>query len=111
MIIGVEQVINADRPEWVPVFTVLSVRVFHKLVRVVARRGGEQTGTGRRWSLSLTDRVLLVAMYYRTNLTFRQVALLFGISKSAAGRVVDHLAPLLALAPVPLCLPKPHPCR
>ncbi|WP_346139989.1 transposase family protein, partial [Kutzneria viridogrisea] len=91
-----EQVISADRPEWVPVFTGVSVRVFRKLVRIVARRGGEQTGTGRRWGLSLADRVLLVAVYYRTNLTFRQVALLFGISKSAANRVVDHLAPLLA---------------
>jgi hypothetical protein len=96
----VEQVISADRPEWVPVFTGLSVRTFRKLVRIVAARGGEQTGTGRRWSLSLADRVLLVAVYYRTNLTFRQVALLFGISKSAANRVVDHLAPLLALSPV-----------
>ena len=95
-----EQVISADRPEWVPVFTGLSVRQFRKLVRVVAGRGGEQTGTGRRWGLSLADRVLLVAVYYRTNLTFRQVALLFGISKSAANRVVDHLAPLLALSPV-----------
>jgi hypothetical protein len=78
----------------------LSVRAFRKLVRIVATRGGEQSGTGRRWGLSLADRVLLVAVYYRTNLTFRQVALLFGISKSAANRVVDHLAPLLALAPV-----------
>ncbi|HEV2780878.1 MAG TPA: transposase [Actinophytocola sp.] len=95
-----EQVISADRPEWVPVFTGLSVRQFRRLVRIVAARGGEQTGTGRRWGLSLADRVLLVAVYYRTNLTFRQVALLFGISKSAANRVVDHLAPLLALAPV-----------
>jgi hypothetical protein len=97
---GVEQVISADRPEWVPVFSGLSVRQFRKLVRIVAGRGGEQTGTGRRWGLSLDDRVLLVAVYYRTNLTFRQVALLFGISKSAANRVVEHLAPLLALAPV-----------
>lgn len=95
-----EQVISADRLEWVPVFTGLSVRQFRKLVRVVTGRGGEQTGTGRRWGLSLADRVLLVAVYYRTNLTFRQVALLFGISKSAANRVVDHLAPLLALSPV-----------
>jgi hypothetical protein len=39
-------------------------------------------------------------VYYRTNLTLRQVAPLFGVSKSAAGRVVDHLAPLLTLAPV-----------
>jgi hypothetical protein len=50
--------------------------------------------------LSLADRVLLVAVYYRTNVIYRQVALLFGISKSAAGRVVDHLVPLLALAPI-----------
>jgi DDE superfamily endonuclease/Helix-turn-helix of DDE superfamily endonuclease len=96
----VEQVISADRPEWVPVFSGLSMRQFRTLVRIVAARGGEQTGTGRRWGLSLADRVLLVAVYYRTNLTFRQVALLFGISKSATGRVVDHLAPMLVLAPV-----------
>jgi hypothetical protein len=94
------QVISRQQPEWVPVFTGLTLRQFDKLVRVVASRGGEQTGTGRRWGLSLADRVLLVAVYYRTNLTYRQVALLFGISKSAAGRVVDHLAPLLVLAPV-----------
>ena len=50
--------------------------------------------------MSLADRVLLVAVYYRTNLTFRQGALLFGISKSAANRVVDPLAPLPALSPV-----------
>ena len=81
-------------------FTGLTVRQFDKLVRLVAARGGEQTGTGRRWGLSLADRVLLVAVYYRTNLTYRQIAVLFGISKSAAGRVVDHLAPLLALAPI-----------
>jgi hypothetical protein len=96
----VERVISADRPEWVPVFTGFSVTVFRKLVRGVACRGGEQTGSGQRWGVPLADRVLLVAVYYRTNLTFRQVALLFGISKSAANRVVDLLAPLLALAPV-----------
>lgn len=47
---------------------------------------------------ALADRVLLIAVYYRTNLMLRQVALLFGVSKSAAHRIVDHLAPLLALA-------------
>jgi hypothetical protein len=96
----VEQVIGVDRSEWVPVLAGLSVRQFGELVSVVRSRGGEQTGTGRRWGLALADRVLLVAVYCRTNLTLRQVAALFGISKSAAGRVVDHLAPLLALAPV-----------
>ena len=41
---------------------------------------------------------LLVATYWRTNLTLRQVAPLFGVSKSAADRI-DHLAPLLAISP------------
>lgn len=84
------QVISRQQPEWVPVFTGLTVGQFDKLVGVVATRGGQQTGTGRRWGLSLADRVLLVAVYYRTNVTYRQVALLLGISKSAAGRVVEH---------------------
>ena len=92
--------INADRPEWVPVFTGLSVEQFQELVGIVAGRGGEQHGVGRRWGLSLPDRVLLTTVYYRTNLTFRQIALLFGISKSAANRVVEHIAPLLVLPPV-----------
>ncbi|MBE1608170.1 transposase family protein [Actinopolymorpha pittospori] len=48
----------------------------------------------------LEDRVLLVAVYDRTNLTLRQAALLFGISKSVAGRAVDHLAPYLVLSPL-----------
>jgi hypothetical protein len=41
--------------------------------------------------------VLLVAAYWRTNLTLRQLALLFGISKSAADRIVVRTGPLLAL--------------
>jgi hypothetical protein len=97
---GVEQVIRADRPEWVPVFTGLSVPQFQELVTIVAGQGGEQAGTGRRWGLPLADRVLLTTVYYRTNLTFRQIALLFGISKSAAHRIVEHIAPLLALPPM-----------
>jgi hypothetical protein len=97
---GVEQVISVDRPEWVPVFTGLSVGQFQELVGIVAGRGGDQTGAGRRWGLSLADRVLLTVVYYRTNLTFRQVALLFGMSKSAVHRVVDRIAPLLVLPPV-----------
>jgi hypothetical protein len=97
---GVEQVIRADRPEWVPVFTGLSVAQFQELVGIVAGRGGEQAGVGRRWRLSLADRVLLTVVYYRTDLTFRQIALLFGMSKSAVHRVVDRIAPLLVLPAV-----------
>lgn len=48
--------------------------------------------------MPLEDRVLLVATYMRTNLTLRQVAPLFGVSKSAADRILDHLAPLLAIS-------------
>jgi hypothetical protein len=97
---GVEQVISAGRAEWVPVFTGLSMGKFQELVDIVAGRGGEQSGAGRRWGLSLADRVLLTTVYYRTNLTFRQIALPFGISKSAANRVVEHIPPLLVLPPV-----------
>jgi hypothetical protein len=99
---GMGLLIRADRSEWVPAFTGLSVRQFRTLVRIVVDRGGQQAEVGRPWGLSLADRVLLTAVYYRTNLTFRQVGLLFGISKSAAHRVVEHLAPLLVLPPVNL---------
>lgn len=43
--------------------------------------------------------MLLVAAYWRTNLTLRQLAPLFGISKSAADRIIDDLGPSLALQP------------
>lgn len=54
---------------------------------------------GRPWGLPLEDRVLLVTAYWRTNLTLRQLAPFFGVSKSAADRVIRHLGPLLALRP------------
>jgi hypothetical protein len=54
---------------------------------------------GRPWGLAFEDRVLLVAVYWRTNLTMRQLAALFGNSKSAADRIIDDLGPKLALRP------------
>lgn len=63
------------------------------------REGADPVGQGRPWSLPLEDRVLLVAAYWRTNLTLRQLAPLFGISKSAADRTIDHLGPSLSLQP------------
>jgi hypothetical protein len=69
-----------------------------RLVALVRRRGGD-VQRGRPWRLPLEDRVLLVATYWRTKLTLRQVAPLFGVSKSAADRILDHLAPLLAISP------------
>ncbi|GAA2390690.1 hypothetical protein GCM10010420_13230 [Streptomyces glaucosporus] len=53
--------------------------------------------SGRPWSLPLEGRVLLVVAYWRTNRTLRQLAPLFGVSKSAAARIVRCTGPLIAL--------------
>jgi hypothetical protein len=47
------------------------------------------------------ESVLKVAVYYRTNLTMRQLGSLFGVSSSTVRRVIQRLGPLLALEPVP----------
>jgi hypothetical protein len=90
-------VITASVPSWIEPFTGLSSRCFGKLVASVRREQAADQQRGRPWSLLLEDRVLLVTAYWRTNLTMRQLALLFGISKSAADRIIDHIGPLLAL--------------
>ncbi|WP_328418583.1 transposase family protein [Micromonospora sp. NBC_00389] len=95
--------ITAARPAWIFPFTGLQPDQFRKLVRLVAERGGDAITDGRpgrQWALDLPDRVLLDAAYWRTNLTMRQIGPLFGVSHSAAHRVIDTLVPLLALAPV-----------
>ena len=97
------QVITAREASWIEPFTGLTPAQFRKLVRTVTVRGGAEIADGRpgrQWSLELADRVLLVAAYWRTNLTMRQIGPLFGVSHSAAHRVIDSLGPLLALAPV-----------
>ncbi|MFF3209177.1 transposase [Streptomyces sp. NPDC002886] len=86
---------------WVETFTGLRFERFAKLVKVVRERGGDGPGGGRPWCLPLADRVLLVAVYYRTNLTMRQLAPLFGISPATVCRVINKLGPLLALEPAP----------
>ncbi len=88
-----------SEPSWIAPFTGLSPRVFGKLVTVLRREGADAVRKGRPWSLPLEDRALLVAVYWRTNLTMRQLAPLFGVSKSAADRIIDHLGPMLALQP------------
>lgn len=73
---GVVQVISASRSEWIVPFTGLEPGQFRKVVRVVAKLGGEEIADGRpgrQWRLDLADRVLLVATYWRTNLTVRQL--------------------------------------
>lgn len=54
---------------------------FAKLVEVVLERGGNGPGGGPPWWLPLAERVLLMAVYYRANLTMRQLAPLFGNSR------------------------------
>ncbi|MCX4418120.1 transposase [Streptomyces mirabilis] len=92
-------VITASEPSWIGPFAGLSPRQFGKLITTLRRAGVDPVRKGRPWSLALEDRVLLVVAYWRTNLTLRQLAPLFGISKSAADRVIDHLGPTLALQP------------
>ncbi|MBV7255041.1 transposase [Streptomyces albidoflavus] len=92
-------VITASEPSWIAPFTGLSPRAFRKLVTALRREGADSPSRGRPWKLSLEDRVLLVTAYWRTNLTMRQLAPLFGVSKSAADRVIDDFGPRLALHP------------
>ncbi|WP_030463021.1 IS5/IS1182 family transposase [Kitasatospora sp. NRRL B-11411] len=92
-------VITASEPSWTSPFTGLRPRDFQKLTTMLRREGADAMNRGRPWSLPLEDRVLLLAAYWRTNLTLRQLAPLFGVSKSAAGRIINHIGPLLALHP------------
>jgi hypothetical protein len=92
-------VVTAAKESWIEPFSGLRPRVFATLVCQMEREGADAPRLGRPWSLPQPDRILLVAAYWRTNLTMRQLAPLFGISKSAADRIIDDLGPKLALRP------------
>ncbi|MFD8793971.1 transposase family protein, partial [Streptomyces vinaceus] len=89
-------VITASEPSWIAPFAGLSPRQLSALVTALRPEGEDPVRKGRPWSLPLEDRVLLVAVYWRTNLTLRQLAPLFGVSKSSADRIIGHLGPALA---------------
>ncbi|MEV2279448.1 transposase [Nocardiopsis sp. NPDC049922] len=91
--------ISAADATMVELFSGLKPRQFAKLVRQLRREGADPAARGRPWKLAFEERVLLVTAYWRTNLTMRQLAALFGTSKSAADRIIDDLAPKLALQP------------
>ncbi|PWW60259.1 DDE superfamily endonuclease [Actinokineospora spheciospongiae] len=96
------QVISALNPEWILPFTGLQPAQFRKLVRVVAVWGGDAIADGRpgrQWALCLSDRVLLVATYWRTNLRMRQIGPLFGVSHSAVHRGKRHHRPAAGTGP------------
>jgi len=92
-------VISAADETMIELFSGMSTRQFAKLICQLRAEGAKPPLKGRPWKLGFEDRVLLVAAYWRTNLTMRQIAALFGTSKSAADRINDDLAPKLALRP------------
>jgi hypothetical protein len=97
------QIVSSSRSEWITVFSGLRPIQFRVLTGILVDRGGTTLADGRRgrqWSLSLPDRALLVAAYWRTNLTIREVGLLFDVSPATAQRTIEKVGPFLALAPV-----------
>src|SRR5687767_769398 len=56
----------------------------------------ERLRRGRRWSLSLEARVVVVATSLQTNLTLRELAIVFSISTSQVHRILVDLVPRLA---------------
>ncbi len=53
-------------------------------------------GGGRKHSLALADRLLMLLIYYRTYITHAFLGFLFGLDDSAVGRNINPLQPLLA---------------
>jgi DDE superfamily endonuclease/Helix-turn-helix of DDE superfamily endonuclease len=53
-------------------------------------------GGGRKHSLALADRLLMLLIYYRTYVTHAFLGFLFGLDDSAVGRNINPLQPLLA---------------
>lgn len=84
---------------WVETFTGLRMRQFGRPLNAVRERGGDGPGGGRPWCLPSADRVLLVAVHYRTDLTMRQLAPLFARSSATVCRVIQRLRPLRAIEP------------
>jgi hypothetical protein len=69
----------------------------HRLVEQLWEKAPD-AGRGRPWALPFPDRVPLLVLDYRTNLTMQQLGALFGISDSAVHHTIDRLAsPLAAL--------------
>jgi hypothetical protein len=69
--------------------------------RAEARRKGRpgrqrKPGGGRKPTLELADRLLMLLIYYRTYTTHAFLGFLFGLDDSAVGRNINPLAPLLA---------------
>jgi len=67
-----------------------------ELATIVERLRSSERTRGRPWSHALHDRVCIACYALRTNLTFRELAAVFAISRSQAHRIVADLVPRLA---------------
>jgi hypothetical protein len=74
-----------------------------RLTTLVRRLGGEPR-RGRPWSCPLHKRVLLACAALRTNLTIRELAAIFGVSRSAAHRIIATMTPRLPALLTEPCL-------
>lgn len=79
----------------IPRMLVLAALTEPGLDRVVESLA-RQRSVGRPWSRSLRQRVLITCAALRTNLTFRELAAIFEISKSTAHRIVTTMTVQLA---------------
>ena len=68
----------------------------HRRLGAVLRRLTPQPRRGHPWSRPLRDRVLIACTALRTNLTVRELAAAFGLSKSSAHRIVATMIRQLA---------------
>ena len=67
-----------------------------RLARAPATASQHRPRRGRPWASSLERRLTLVCASLRTNLTLRELAAMFDISKSQVHRIVADLVPRLA---------------
>lgn len=70
--------------------------ISRRRLAAVIRRLPFEPRRGRPWSCSLTRRILIVCAALRTNLTIRELAASFAISKSAVHRILSTMTPRLA---------------
>jgi len=85
--------VRSSRDAPIRSITGLPYVVLHELQR---RLHNTQPSRGRPWASSLERRLTIVCTGLRTNLTLRELATVFGISKSQVHRIVADRVPRLA---------------
>ncbi len=106
----------SKKPNIFRTFTGLTVPEFDKLFsfieteylkyeqeRLGKRERTNAVGQGRKFSLELIDRLLMLLVYYRIYCSFTLVGFLFNLDQSNVWRDIKHLEPL-----VQMCIPLPE---